>query len=168
MGTLSWLNVETFERVPTPLSDGLVRCSANGRSFARLRYWILKSAQHTMQYIQPLITVCLVSTHSFDTAYCINVTPLSENPALPTTIEFEFKACNFIRTGQLNSDCYTNVYCLHCIILNYDAWLCYYEDDISSNSQAGQRNTGTCYYGIGFLKTRFHQLPVCIRLSFCL
>ena len=36
IGTLSWLNAKTFERVPTPLFDRLVRCSALGRSFATL------------------------------------------------------------------------------------------------------------------------------------
>ena len=29
---LSWLNEETFERVPTPLIDGLVKCSTHGCS----------------------------------------------------------------------------------------------------------------------------------------
>ena len=38
MGALSWLNADTFERAPTPLFDGLGRCSTHGRSFARLRY----------------------------------------------------------------------------------------------------------------------------------
>ena len=38
MGTLLWLNAGTLERAPTLLFDGLVRCSAHGRSFARLRY----------------------------------------------------------------------------------------------------------------------------------
>ena len=30
MGSLSWLNAETFKKAPTPLFDGLVRCSAIG------------------------------------------------------------------------------------------------------------------------------------------
>ena len=60
---------------------------------------------------------------------------------------------------------------LHCIILNYEARLCYYKDAISLNSQAGQWNTGMrCY---GQLKHVFSQkaistLSVCIQLSFCL
>ena len=38
---------------------------------------------------------------------------------------------------------------LHCIILNYEAQLCYmyYKDATSLNSQAGQWNTGTRCYG---------------------
>ena len=36
MGTLSCLNMEQLERLPTPLFGRLVRCSTNGRSFARL------------------------------------------------------------------------------------------------------------------------------------
>ena len=36
---------------------------------------------------------------------------------------------------------------LHCIILNYEARLCYYKDTISLNSQAGQWNTGVRCYG---------------------
>ena len=35
MGTLSWLNAEILERVPTPYFGRLVRCSAHGRSFSR-------------------------------------------------------------------------------------------------------------------------------------
>ena len=38
MGALSWLNVETLGRGPTPLFDRLVRCSAHGSSFLRLWY----------------------------------------------------------------------------------------------------------------------------------
>ena len=57
---------------------------------------------------------------------------------------------NFIRTGRFPAKLrllHQRVTGgLHCIILNYEARLCYYKDDISSNSQAGQRNTGThCY-----------------------
>ena len=37
MGALSRLNVETLERAPTLRFDRFVRCSAHGRSFARLR-----------------------------------------------------------------------------------------------------------------------------------
>ena len=33
------------------------------------------------------------------------------------------------------------------LTLYYEAHFCYYKDDISSNSQAGQQNTGTCCYG---------------------
>ena len=36
---------------------------------------------------------------------------------------------------------------LHCIILNYEARLCYYKDAISLNSQAGQWNMETHCYG---------------------
>ena len=38
MGALSLLNGETFERMPTPLFDRLLRCSALGHFFARLWY----------------------------------------------------------------------------------------------------------------------------------
>jgi len=40
VGFLSWLNVETLKRVPTPFFaiHVVVRCSAYGLSFARLRY----------------------------------------------------------------------------------------------------------------------------------
>ena len=37
VGALSWLNAETVEREPTPLFGRLVRCSAHGSFFARLR-----------------------------------------------------------------------------------------------------------------------------------
>ena len=53
---------------------------------------------------------------------------------------------NFIRTGhfpaklRLLHQGVTGG--LHCIILNYEARLCYYKDAISLNSQAGQWNTG--------------------------
>ena len=38
MGALTWLKVETLNRVPTLLFGRLVRYSAHGRSFMRLRY----------------------------------------------------------------------------------------------------------------------------------
>ena len=38
MGALSWFNVETLDRGPTPLFNRLVRCSAHGSSFLRLWY----------------------------------------------------------------------------------------------------------------------------------
>ena len=38
MDALSWLDAETLKRAPTPLFDGLERCSAHGHSFARLWY----------------------------------------------------------------------------------------------------------------------------------
>ena len=38
VGTLSWLNAETVERAPTPLFGRLLRCSAHGPFFGRLRY----------------------------------------------------------------------------------------------------------------------------------
>ena len=38
MGTLLWLNLETFKRVPTPLFGRLVRCSSYEHSFKRLQY----------------------------------------------------------------------------------------------------------------------------------
>ena len=37
IGTLLWLKAETFERVPNPLFSRIVRCSARGCSFTRLR-----------------------------------------------------------------------------------------------------------------------------------
>ena len=68
--------------------------------------------------------------------------PLSENPALPTNIEFELEAILSVQViFQLNSDYCTKVVItggLHCIILNYEARLCYYKDAISMNLQAGQ------------------------------
>ena len=67
--------------------------------------------------------------------------PLSENLALPTNIEFELEAI-FIRTGRFPAklrSLYQGVTGgLHCIILNYEARLCYYKDAISLNSQASQ------------------------------
>ena len=49
---------------------------------------------------------------------------------------------------------------LDCIILNYKARLCYYKEDISLNSQAGQWNMRThCYEQLctHFWKTQFHK-----------
>ena len=60
---------------------------------------------------------------------------------------------------------------LHSIVLNYEARLCYYNDDISSNSRTGRPvkygNTLLWTACTRFRKTRFYQLPVCIRLFFC-
>ena len=56
----------------------------------------------------------------------------------------------FIHTGHFSAKLrllhqqVTGGFC--CILLSYEAWLCYYMDDISSNSQAGQWNTGTCFH----------------------
>ena len=36
---------------------------------------------------------------------------------------------------------------MHCIILKYEVQLCYYNDNINSNPQAGQQNIGTHCYG---------------------
>ena len=62
---------------------------------------------------------------------------------------------------DLNCSCSMNV-----IILNYEAWLCYYDDDISSNSQVSRMH---CYGQMVCVlqKTAIHELPVCVRLSFC-
>ena len=38
MGAHLWLNAEALERAPTTLFDGLVRCSAHGRSIVGLQY----------------------------------------------------------------------------------------------------------------------------------
>ena len=59
---------------------------------------------------------------------------------------------------------------LECIIVKYEALLCYYNDDVSSNSQTGQRNMGTSCYGqlVRASKNTIHKIPVHIRLSFCL
>jgi len=58
---------------------------------------------------------------------------------------------NFIRTGRFLAKVrllHQHVTRgLHCIILNYEARLCYYKDAISLNSHAGQWNTGACCYG---------------------
>ena len=58
---------------------------------------------------------------------------------------------NFIRTGRFPAKLrllHQGVTGgLHCIILNYEARLCYYKDAISLNSQAGQWNTGARCYG---------------------
>ena len=64
--------------------------------------------------------------------------PLSENPALRANIEFELEAILSVQVvSQLNSDYCTVSGGLHCMMLNYEGRLCYYNDDISSNSQAG-------------------------------
>ena len=66
--------------------------------------------------------------------------PLRENLALRANIEFEIEAILSVKVvSQLNSDYCTNVSqgALDFIGLNYEARLCYYNDDISSNSQAG-------------------------------
>ena len=54
MGTLLWLIVEAFERAPTPLFGGLVRCSAHGHSFARLQYTAIFPAEslYTVKTLQ--------------------------------------------------------------------------------------------------------------------
>ena len=76
---------------------------------------------------------------------------LSEIPPLPANIKFESEAILSEQVVfQLNSDYCTKVVItggLHCIILYYEARLCFYKDAISLNSQAGQWNTGTCHYG---------------------
>ena len=41
VGALLRLNAETLERAPTPLFGEKVRCSAHGRTFARVRYMSL-------------------------------------------------------------------------------------------------------------------------------
>ena len=81
---------------------------------------------------------------------------------------------NFIRTGRFPAKLrllHQRVTGgLHCMMLNYKGRLCYYNNDISSNSQAGPWNTGRRCYGQlvrVFQKTRFYQLPVRTRLSFC-
>ena len=97
--------------------------------------------------------------------------PLSENPALHANIEFEIEAVLSVQfVSQLNSDYCTMCLGLDYIMLHYEARLCYYNDDISSNSQAGPRNTGTRCFGQlvrVFQKTQFYQLLVRIRLFFC-
>ena len=59
---------------------------------------------------------------------------LSENPALPTNIEFELEAILSVHViFQLKSDYCTKVVItggLHCIKLNYEGQLCYYKDAI--------------------------------------
>ena len=66
--------------------------------------------------------------------------PLSKNQALPANIEFKLEAILSVQVVfQLNSILLQVVTLgLHCIILNYEAWLCYYKDAIRLNSQAGQ------------------------------
>ena len=68
---------------------------------------------------------------------------LSENPALPANIEFELEAITlYIHRGRFPAKLrllHQGVTGgLHYIILNHEAQLCYYEDAISLNSQAGQ------------------------------
>ena len=59
VGTLSRLNVETLERASTPLfGETKVRCSAHGRTFARVRYTL------DLWYVVDFDTFCLVITHS--------------------------------------------------------------------------------------------------------
>ena len=78
---------------------------------------------------------------------------------------------NFIRTGRfpaklrLLHQCVTGG--LDSIVLNYEARVCYYNDDISSNSQAGPWNTGTRCYGqlvrvFGF--TSFQSVCGCLSV----
>ena len=73
---------------------------------------------------------------------CMCMLAWTENPALPANIEFELEAILSIQVVfQLNSDYCTTVVItggLHCIILNCEAWLCYYKGAITLNSQAGQ------------------------------
>ena len=68
--------------------------------------------------------------------------PLSKNPAFPTYIEFGLETILSVKgVFQLSLDYCTKVVItegLHCIVLNYEAWLCYSKDAISLNSQAGQ------------------------------
>ena len=77
--------------------------------------------------------------------------PPEQNPALPVNIKFEVEAVlSMYSHFQLNSDYCTNMSqgaCTYCSILNYEAQLCYYNDNISSNSQAGLWNKGMCCYG---------------------
>ena len=83
-----------------------------------------------------MLTVCVVGKVAQDVGmvqkYC----------SYRIVIEFELEAILSVEVVfQLNSDYCTNIVItgdLHCIILNYEAWLCYYEDTISLNSQGGQ------------------------------
>ena len=70
-----------------------------------------------------------------------NCDSLSENPALPANTEFKLETILSVQViFQLNSRLLHQGVTggLHCIILNYEARLCYYKDAISLNSQAGQ------------------------------
>jgi len=74
---------------------------------------------------------------------------------------------NFIRTGRFPAKLrllHQGVTGgLHCIILNYEARLCYYKDAISMNSQAGQWNMGACCYGTA--KARVSKRAISQALS---
>ena len=112
----------------------------------------------------------------------ITCDPLSENPALSANIEFEVRG-KFICTSRSLTKLrlYLRITVgFNCVILKYEAGLCYYEDDISSNSQAGQRNTGTrCHRQlVRVFEERSRKVPgesrilpasmqSVLRLSFC-
>ena len=55
MGALSWLNAETVERASTLLFARLVRCSAHGPFFARLRYVCV----HVCVHVHMCVCVCV-------------------------------------------------------------------------------------------------------------
>ena len=96
--------------------------------------------------------------------------PLSKNPVLPTNSEFNIETNLSLQVVfQLNSDYCTKVVTYRGLALyhtKYEAWLCYYIDAISSNSQAGQWNVGTHCYGQLDKKGNFMSFqPVCSCLS---
>ena len=76
MGTLSWLNAEPLERAPTPLFDRLVRCSAHGLSFVRLRY---------MGHFCKLLSLEVTSQPTSHRAVAAGpVSPVSTGPLFPS------------------------------------------------------------------------------------
>ena len=88
---------------------------------------------HRLRPVWPYLTY-LIILHEYKFIVC---DPLNENPALPTNTEFKLETILSVKgIFQLNSDYCTKVITggLHCIILNYEALLCYYKDAISLNS----------------------------------
>ena len=81
MGALSWLNAKTFERVPTPFFGRLVRCSAHGHSFVRLRYMQTLCCLISLLHFAFLHTFVswLHPLHS-----CISQTPTQKTPSQKT------------------------------------------------------------------------------------
>ena len=90
-------------------------------------------------------------TYICDTyVFAVNMRPAEQKPG--TSHKYWIRVWgDFIRTGRFPAKLRLLYQCvtegLHCIILNYEARLCYYKDAISLNSQAGQWNTETRCYG---------------------
>lgn len=62
--------------------------------------------------------------------------PLSKSPAFPQILISGFRRFCLYRSAKLRL-LHRVTGGLHCIILEYEAWFCYYKDDTSLNSLAG-------------------------------